>query len=132
MTGVTGATKLSIRPGTTLWFQPIEWLRLLGPLPPGVRMTGDFAAATTAVIFVSNSASVRWFLNRYGTVMTRPPAVWICAPTQPRADFNRALLRSMLAGLGFRALQEVPIDASWTAMRVGRFVPGQPPPVSVR
>ena len=132
MTENTGAGRLSIRPGTSLWFQPIEWLRVLGALPPGVRMTGDFAAATVAVIFVSNTASVRWFLNRYGTVMTRPPAVWICAPTQARPDFNRALLKSMLAGLGFRAVEELPLDASWTATRVGRFVPGQPPPVSVR
>jgi hypothetical protein len=132
MTEMTGAERLSIRPGVSLWFSPIEWLRLLGPLPPGVRMTGDFAAATVAVIFVSNSASVRWFLNRYGTVMTRPPAVWICAPTHGRTDFNLGLLESTLAGHGFRALGEVPIDASWTAVRVGRFVPGPPPPASAR
>jgi hypothetical protein len=127
VTEMTSAERLSIRPGVSLWFSPIEWLRVLSPLPPDVRMTGEFAAATVAVIFVSNAGSVRWFLDRYRTVMTMPHAVWICSPTQGRADFNRALLESMLAGHGLHALEEVSIDAAWTALRVGRFVPGQPP-----
>ena len=33
MTETTGAARLSIYPGMSLWFSPIEWLRLLGPLP---------------------------------------------------------------------------------------------------
>ena len=130
MTEGTVASRLAIHPGATLWFSPIEWLRLLGPLPPGVRMTGEFAAATVAVTFVSNAASVRWFLDRYRTVMTMPPAVWICSPAQGRADFTRASLQAMLAGHGLRPLEEVPIDASWTALRVGRSVPRQPPPTT--
>jgi hypothetical protein len=76
------ARRLDICPGASLWFSPIEWLRLLGPLPPGVTMTGELAGATVAVLFVSNAASVQWFLRRYGTVITLPPAVWICSPTQ--------------------------------------------------
>jgi hypothetical protein len=127
MTGVSVADRLSIRPGASLWFSPIEWLRLLGPLPPGVRMTGEFAAATVAVVFVSNAGSVRWFLDRYRTVMTMPRSVWICLPTQGRADFNRASLQAMLAGHGLHPLEEIALDASWTALRVGRFVPGRPP-----
>jgi hypothetical protein len=118
---VTG--RLGIHPGTSLWFSPIEWLRLLGPLPAGVRMTGEFAAATVAVIFVSNAGSIRWFLDRYRTVMTMPPAVWICVPTQGRPDFTRASLQTILAGHGLRPLEEAPIDEAWTALRMGRSVP---------
>ena len=132
MTETTVAGRLSIRPGASVWFSPIEWLRLLGPLPPGVRMTGEFAAATVAVVFVSNAGSVRWFLDRHRTVTTLPPAVWICSPTRGRSDFKRASLETMLAGHGLRALEETPIDADWTALRVGRFGPRVPPPVSVR
>jgi hypothetical protein len=128
MTENTVAGRLAIRPGASLWFSPIEWLRLLGPLPPGVRMTGEFAGATVAVIFVSNAASVRWFLDRYRTVMTMPPAVWICSPTQGRVDFTQASLQTILAGHGLRLMEEAAIDASWTAMRVGRSVPGPPAP----
>ena len=118
--------QLGIRPGATLWFSPSEWLRLLGPLPPGVTMTGELAGATVAVLFVSNAASVQWFLRRYGTVITLPPAVWICSPTQGSPDLNRAYLAQILAGHGLRPLEEIPIDAAWTAARVGRFVPGHP------
>ena len=131
MTENTVAGRLAIHPGASLWFSPIEWLRLLGPLPPGVRMTGEFAGATVAVTFVSNAASVRWFLDRYRTVMTMPPAVWICLPTQGRVDFTRASLQTILAGHGLRPLEETAIDASWTAMRVGRSAPGPPPAARV-
>jgi hypothetical protein len=126
MTAATIAARLAIRPGAALWFTPIEWLRLLGPLPPGVRVTGEFAASTVAVIFVSNAASVRWFLDRYRTVITLPPAVWICCPTRGRPDFNRASLEAILAGHGLHPLAETPIDAAWTALRIGRFVPRPP------
>ena len=119
----SAADRLGIRPGTILWFSPIEWLRLLGPLPPGVTMSGEVAGATVAVLFVSNASSVQWFLRRYGTVITLPPAVWICSPTVDSPNLNRAYLAQILAGHGLQALEELQIDASWTAVRLGRFVP---------
>ena len=122
MPAATVAGRLGIRPGSSLWFSPIEWLHVLGPLPPGVRMTGEYAGATVAVIFVSSASTVQWFLRRYGTVVTMPPAVWVCAPTQGSAGFNRAYLATMLGSHGLHATTEIPIDASWTALRIGRTV----------
>jgi hypothetical protein len=130
MTQPTIAERLAIRPGNALWFEPIEWLHVLGPLPPGVHPTGEFAAATVAVVFVSNAGSVRWFLDRYRTVMTRPHAVWVCYPTRGRSDFNRGTLNTMLAGHGLQAVEEVALDPSWTALHVWHPVPGVPPPVA--
>jgi hypothetical protein len=127
MTEMTVAGRLGIAPGARLWFSPIEWLRMLGPLPPGVMMTGEFAASTVAVVFVSNAGSVRWFLDRYRTVMTMPRALWVCYPTRGRSDFNRGSLQTMLAGHGLRPVTEVAIDASWTALGVSRFGPTSPP-----
>jgi len=118
MTGTTLAEALLIRPGSRLWFSPTEWLRILGPLPPGVRMTGEFAAATVAVVFVSNAASVRWFLNQHRTVMALPPVVWMCYPAHGRPDLNRASLLTMLAGHYLHPVTEVAIDATWAAMRL--------------
>ena len=117
------AARLGIHAGTSLWFEPIEWLRLLGPLPTGVRMTGEFAGASVAVLFVSSAAGVQWFFRRYGTVVHAPPAVWMCAPNRARATFNRDYLATMLAGHGVHAIAETPIDAGWTAIRVGRHGP---------
>jgi len=132
VTEMTVADRLGIRPGVSLWFMPIEWLRVLGPLPPGVRMTGEFAAAAIAVIFVSNAGSIRWFLDRYRTVMTLPSAVWICSPAHGRPDFTRTTFLTILAGHGLHPLGETPIDGYWTAMRVGRSVPGTRPPAGRR
>jgi hypothetical protein len=118
MTGTTLAEALLIRPGSRLWFSPTEWLRILGPLPSGVRLTGEFAAATVAVVFVSNAASVRWFLNQHRTVMALPAVVWMCYPAHGRPDLNRASLLTMLAGHSLHPVTEVAIDASWAAMRL--------------
>jgi hypothetical protein len=92
MPGSSLAETLLIRPGTSLFFSPIEWLRTLGPLPPGVIIAGEFAASTVAVVFVSNVPSVQAFLNRLWlrTVMAVPPVVWLCYPTRGRTDINRA------------------------------------------
>ena len=124
MTDATMATKLGIGPGTRLWFEPIEWLNLLGPLPAGASTTGEFATATVAVMFASDAGSMRWFLDRYRTVMTRPLALWICYPTLGRPDFNRATLQTMLAGHGLLPQAQVTIDSAWTALRVGRVATG--------
>lgn len=118
MAGRTLAEALLIRPGAALWFSPVEWLRILGPLPPGVRMTGEFAAAIVAVVFVSNAANVRWFLDRYRTVMARPPVVWMCYPAHGRSDVNRASLLNLVAGHYLQPAGEVAIDASWAAIRL--------------
>jgi hypothetical protein len=128
MTDATLAERLAIRPGNAVWFEPIEWLRVLGPLPPGAHMVGDFAAATVAVVFVSNAGSVRWFLDRYRTVMTRPHAVWVCYPTRGRSDFNRGTLNTMLGGHGLHVVEEVTLDPSWTALQVRHVGLGAPPP----
>ena len=118
------AERLLVRPGVTLWFQPIEWLRLLGPLPAGVRMASQFAGSGVAIEFVSNAGSVRGLMNRYRAVIPLPPVVWICYPARGRTDFNRPLLLQMITSHGLQSVDEVPIDANWSAMRVRTFVPG--------
>ena len=118
------AERLLIRPGATLWFQPVEWLRLLGPLPPGVRMATGFSGSTVAIEFVSNAGGVRGLMNRYRAVIPLPPVVWICYPARGRTDFNRQMLLPMITSHGLRPVDEVPIDANWSAMRVQTFVPG--------
>ena len=125
MDSPTVAAQLSIGPGDRVWFSPIEWLWMIGPLPPGVPVVGDFGAATVAIVFLSNGGSVRWFVDRYRTVMTRPRALWICCPTVGRADFNRQLLESMLAGHGLRPVREVALGDAWTALSMRYFRPGE-------
>lgn len=126
MAGHSLAEALLIRPGASLWFSPTEWLRILGPLPPGVRMSGEFAASTVAVVFVSNAASVRWFLDQHRTVMALPPVVWVCYPAHGRTDLNRASLLATVAGHSLQVIGEVTIDASWAAMRLRPIAMGRP------
>jgi hypothetical protein len=118
MTGPTPAARLSITPAARLWFSPIEWLNLLGPLPPGVAMVGGLAEATVVVAFVSNVGSIRWLLDTHRGSLGLPLALWICCPTLPRSDFNRGSLNATLAAHGLHVVEEIPFDASWTALRV--------------
>ena len=120
--GQSLAARLQIRPRSLLWFQPVEWLFLLGPLPAGVTVTGEFAAANVAVLFVSNLASVQWFFRRYGTVAATPAFLWLCYPTRGRTDFNRDLLIRTAGGHGMHPTVETPIDAAWSALRFGPAV----------
>jgi hypothetical protein len=118
MTANNLAERLLIRPGASVWFSPVEWLWMVGPLPPGVRATGELASATVAITFGSNAASARWFLDRYRTILAIVPVIWICYQTRGRSDFNRSSLVAILAAHGQQPVAEVAFDAGWTAMRV--------------
>jgi hypothetical protein len=118
MPGRTHAEVLRIGPGSLLWFSPAEWLHVLGPLPPGVRMTGAFAGSTVAIVFVSNPDTVGWFLRQHGSVIGRPPMVWMCYPTRGRMDMSRPRLLQLLAGHAVHPVEELVIDGSWSAMRL--------------
>ena len=118
MSATSIAAKLLITSGTSLWFSPVEWIWLLGPLPPGVRATAEFAASTVAVMFVSNPAAVRWFLDRHRTVLTVPPVVWLCYPARGRPDLNRRSIVTIVAAHGLQPVSEVPVDGNWAALRL--------------
>lgn len=128
---MTIAETLQIRSGTSLWFSPIEWLHLLGPLPPGVRMVGDPASSTVSVVFVSNAASVRWLANTHRGALPVVPTLWICYPTTGRPDFTRDYLLSTVAAHGLRPVAEVQVEPGWSALRFGLPVPGAPPFVAI-
>lgn len=115
---MSAAEKLSIHARTRLWFEPTEWMRLLGPLPHGVTMTADFAAATVAVMFVSHPDGVRWLMRRYGTVLGAPAMLWLAYPTHGLPTFNRASLNQLLASHRLTVVAETPLDGTWTAVRV--------------
>jgi hypothetical protein len=127
---MTAAEKLSIHAGTRLWFEPTEWMRVLGPLPRGVTMTADFAAATVSVMFVSHPDAVRWLVRRYGTVLGVPAMVWLAYPTHGLPTFNRASLDQLLAGHRLTVVAEAPLDGTWTAVRVRPAALVHHPPVT--
>jgi hypothetical protein len=127
---MTPAEKLSIHAGTRLWFEPTEWLRVLGPLPHGVTMTGDFAAATVAVIFVSHPDSVRWLARQYGTVLGIPALLWIAYPTRGVPTFNRGSLNTLLAAHRLTVVAEAQLDGTWSAVRVRPAALAHHPPVA--
>jgi hypothetical protein len=127
MSTKTVAEKLLVKPGTTVWSSHPEYVGLLGALPDGVRTVDSAAAATTALVFAHDAASLRTFLAAHGSELTRPDTVWVAYPKANRADINRDSLWPILGEYGMRPVGQVALDDIWSAMRFRALKAGEAP-----
>lgn len=127
----TIAENLEIKPHSTVWLSHPARLPLLTPMPAGVREIDALAAASTAVLFADDAASVRTLLAEHTDDLAKPAALWIAFPKSNQADINRDTLWPILADFGMRPDGQVAIDDRWSALRfrpdrpgAGRFAGG--------
>ena len=66
------AEKLLIKPNTTIWSSDAAHLERIQPLPEGVRAVDDLDAATTALVFADDAASLRAVLESQKDRLSRP------------------------------------------------------------
>lgn len=118
----TVAQKLLIKPGATVWSSHSDRLRLIEPLPEGVRTVGGLDEATTALIFADDEASVRAILAAHQDHLASPAHLWVAYPKANRTDINRDTLWPILAENGLRPITQVAVDDVWSALR---FRPGK-------
>jgi hypothetical protein len=119
------AQKLQIKPGATLWVSDPAHAALLEPLPDGVRSADGPAAATTAVVFAENAATLGARLAEHSDDLAAPAALWIAYPKGNRADINRDSLWPILREHGLRPVSQVAIDDVWSALRFRALRPGE-------
>ena len=117
MTTKTTASKLLIKPNTTVWTSHPEHLVLIGDLPEGARAVGDLDGATTALFFTDSLASLRESLASCGDRLQEPAFVWFLYPKGGKADFNRDTLWPVVAEHGVRPITQVAVDETWSALR---------------
>jgi len=127
MSTKTVADKLLIRPGTTLWLSDGARLGLLEPLPAGVRIVDRMEAATTAVVFASDAASLRAILEAERDRLAFPAAFWVAYPKGNRSDINRDSTWPILASVGMRPVSQVSLDEVWSGLRFRPLKPGETP-----
>jgi hypothetical protein len=119
------ATKLLIKPGTTVWVSDPAHRGLLGPLPEGVTTPGSLAAAGVAVVIAESAAQLRAFADAHRAELASPPVLWFLYRKANRADINRDSLWHLLADYGIRPITQVAIDDEWSALRFRPLKPGE-------
>ncbi len=121
----TVASKMLIKPGTSLWTSHPERVELVGPLPEGVELAGAIAGATAALVFADDAGSARAILDEQRDHLTTPAVFWVAYPKGNRTDINRDSLWPILAKYGMRPIGQVAVDEVWSALRFRPLKPGE-------
>jgi hypothetical protein len=111
------ASKLLIKPNTTVWSSDPARLELIGALPEGVRIVDSLDDATTTLFFTDSLASLRKTVATYGDRLNEPAFVWFLYPKGGKADINRDSLWPVVAEHGVRPITQVAVDETWSALR---------------
>ncbi len=121
------AEKLQIKPNTTVWTSDTAHLERIQPLPEGVRAVDDLDAATTALVFADDAASLRAVLDSQKVRLAQPATLWVAYPKGNRADINRDSLWPILGEYGLRPIAQVAVDDVWSALRFRPLKEGEAP-----
>jgi hypothetical protein len=90
---------------------------LLGPLPAETTETEVASAAVVATVVRSREE----LLARYAEqlpVAGSARAVWVVYPKGGRADVNRDIVAGEARPFGWRAVSNIAVDETWSAVRV--------------
>jgi hypothetical protein len=123
--GRSVADKLLIRRGGRLWVWPAERTSLLGELPDGTAVASTLRQADTAVVFVSDEATLGDALAKHAADLGAPGALWIAYPKAGKSDLKRDSLWPMLRPYGLRPISQIAIDDVWSALRFRPLAEGE-------
>ncbi|MGZ6267602.1 MAG: hypothetical protein ACXWNR_03435 [Candidatus Limnocylindrales bacterium] len=121
----TVATKLLVKPGSSLWLSDSAFRGLLGPMPEGVTDAPEMSRAGVAIVIAESAAGVRSLADSLGAELSGPPILWFLYRKGNRADVNRDSLWRLLADYGIRPITQVAIDDEWSALRFRPLKPGE-------
>src|SRR3954468_1243005 len=125
MSTKTIADKLQIKPNTTVWASDLARIDMIRPLPDGVRHAEGPAAATTAVVFADDAASLRRILDEHSGDVTKPNVFWVADPRGNETDITRDSLWPILGDYAMRPVSQVAVDDTWSALRFRPLKPGE-------
>jgi hypothetical protein len=123
----TVADKLLIKPNSTVWASDAAHLDRIQPLPEGARAVDALDAATTAIVFAGDAASLRAILTTEKDRLTQPANLWVAYPKANRADINRDSVWPIVAEYGLRPIGQVAVDDVWSALRFRPLKEGEAP-----
>ncbi|HYU84454.1 MAG TPA: hypothetical protein VEK80_06580 [Kribbellaceae bacterium] len=123
MSTKSGAGKMHIKPGHTIWAvnRPDGYAELLGGLPALARVveSGDEPVDVVHLFVITREQLVEE-LPKVLAAAPEDALVWISYPRReanPATDLNRNIVWHELVQLGWRAVSGVALDDTWSAVR---------------
>lgn len=123
----TVASKLQIKPGTTIWTSHPDRMNLLEPFPEGVTVADSVSQAGIALVFADDSVTLREILQAQRSHLPDLNILWVVYPKANRTDVNRDSLWPILAEFGMRPNSQVAVDDVWSALRFRPLKEGEEP-----
>jgi len=123
MSETTNAEQLHITDGFVVWVigASDEEVSLLDPLPEGartieVRDEDDPENVDAAVLVTDNRPALVDDFDEVLPQLGSIPIVWVTYPTGGELDED--VLQDLLADYGWTAVESIPLDETWAAMRI--------------
>ena len=125
MTETSNADKLRISDGFVVWIigRTVEETALLDPLPEGAetiehRDEDEPDTVDAAILFVDTRADLVDQLDDVIPQLGSIPVVWICFPRSGGSGLGVESVDGHVADYGWHVIEEVPLDDTWTAVRL--------------
>lgn len=101
---------------------PADYLKLLAPLPAGVRF-GKTGGATTDVahVFVTRRSRLEALLPRLRKALRSDAVLWVSWPKQSSGvatDVTEGTVRELALPLGFVDVKVCAVDATWSGLKL--------------
>jgi hypothetical protein len=100
---------------------PSDAADLLGPMPPGVELSGQAVEAAAVVLFVQDGAALARYLGDAVRAASGDRLLWLAYPkggSGLATDLNRDKVAALVTGAGVTAVSQVAIDTTWSALRL--------------
>jgi hypothetical protein len=116
--------KLGIKPGSTLHVvgAPPGYLKLLSPLPDGVKFGSKMTAATDLVqVFATDKARLQRVVAAVRLRMRPDAVIWVSWPKKASAvatNITEDVVRDVAFPLGLVDIKVCAVDATWSGLKL--------------
>ena len=116
--------KLGIRPGSAIYFvgAPDSYLKLIRPLPDGVKVTSRVSGKTDLVhVFSPRRIELARLLGGYRTRIKPDAVIWVSWPKKSAkvsTDITEETIREIALPLGFVDVKVCAVTDVWSALKL--------------
>lgn len=129
MTADALARKLQVKETSRLWVWPgrEDVPAALDELIGTVESADEPSGADSAVLLTRDRQAVDDALSAHLDALAGLRAIWVIYAKGNRTDINRDTLWNQLATYGWRAVTQISVDATYSALRIRPLKPGENP-----
>lgn len=121
------ASKLRIKPGSSLWVSDEAVLPSIGALPDNVELVETPGVASVALVVARDKAALHEQVGRHRPGLARAGVLWVAYPKTDRIDLSRDSVWPILGEYAMRPIGQAAIGDEWSAMRFRPLADGEKP-----